>query len=645
MSWLTPLGFLGLISLLILIIIYIIKPNYQQKIISSTFIWKLSLRYRKRKLPISKLRTILLLICQILALTACALMLAQPYIKAEFMEFNDKIIIVDASANMLASHDKETRFERAIRQVKNHTGQVMAADGNVTVIIADDDADCLVGKRLSSDSKSELNAALDALVVPGDLKCTYGSADIEGAIALAEDVLFENPKSEVYLYTATEYLNKNGINVVNVADENEWNAAILDCKLYINENYYNFDVDVACYGRDPETSVYCAISGVNGSNYDAIGRINVQFAENKPQRITFKEFRRTSDDAEIDIFSFDTAHVYFEENDSYSYDDGFYIYGGGGIQYDIDALYYSTHHNVFIPTALLQIQDMKRGIWNVFPTEIYQKNSSMLLYEEHDFYIYEGVMPSRIPEDGVVMLINPDKVPKGLDDIEIASKKENFTAHEPFYPAEDQLEHPILSHVDVSDYAVRTYSKVTAYDGYTVLAYCNSDPVLLVKNTPSRKIIVFCLDYRWSTASIVPHYPVLIYNIFNYFFPQTFTDRVYEIGEEITLNARGSEFEIINEKINFRKEINDFSESFVPPEPGTYTTVQTLVNGEKLNESFYVKIPSSESDVERVLDELPRPYVEELVKPDDLDLLMYFAIALVALLFIEWWLQSRSYLN
>ena len=32
MSWLTPLGFLGLISIIALIIIYIIKPNYEKRI-------------------------------------------------------------------------------------------------------------------------------------------------------------------------------------------------------------------------------------------------------------------------------------------------------------------------------------------------------------------------------------------------------------------------------------------------------------------------------------------------------------------------------------------------------------------------------------------------------------------------------------
>jgi len=99
MKLLTPLGLLGLISLLILLIIYIIKPNYQQKRISSTFIWKLSLRYRKKKIPISKLRNILIIICQILILTSCAFILAQPNKVLEMPEKTDELIIVlDASA-------------------------------------------------------------------------------------------------------------------------------------------------------------------------------------------------------------------------------------------------------------------------------------------------------------------------------------------------------------------------------------------------------------------------------------------------------------------------------------------------------------------------------------------------------------------
>ena len=86
MNLLTPLGLLGLFAIAVLILIYIIKPNYQQKIVSSTHIWKLSLKYRKKRIPISKFRNILLIICQILILSLCAFLLAQPIIEAQTVE-------------------------------------------------------------------------------------------------------------------------------------------------------------------------------------------------------------------------------------------------------------------------------------------------------------------------------------------------------------------------------------------------------------------------------------------------------------------------------------------------------------------------------------------------------------------------------
>ena len=83
MELLRPLGLLGLLGIAILILIYILKPNYQQKIISSTYVWKLSLKYRRKQVPINRLLSILLLILQILVIAACAMVLAQPFIPSQ----------------------------------------------------------------------------------------------------------------------------------------------------------------------------------------------------------------------------------------------------------------------------------------------------------------------------------------------------------------------------------------------------------------------------------------------------------------------------------------------------------------------------------------------------------------------------------
>ena len=76
--------------------------------------------------------------------------------------------------------------------------------------------------------------------------------------------------------------------------------------------------------------------------------------------------------------------------------------------------------------------------------------------------------------------------------------------------------------------------------------------------------------------------------------------------------------------------------------PGIYTLSQTIISGEDVVENFYVKVPAEESHINLVEDVLTNPYFMIDDQVDDLDLLLYFAIALVTLLFAEWWLKTRE---
>ena len=110
MSFLQPLGLLGLIGVPIIIIIYIIKSRFVQKPVASTFIWKRSLKYVKRKIPLSVILS-LLLILQILTVVAASLAISRPTVKP--FKSNEQILILDASASMQSSFEGKTRFEAA----------------------------------------------------------------------------------------------------------------------------------------------------------------------------------------------------------------------------------------------------------------------------------------------------------------------------------------------------------------------------------------------------------------------------------------------------------------------------------------------------------------------------------------------------
>ena len=119
MNWLTPLGFLGALGIVALIIIYIIKPNFQNKRISSTFVWRMSLKYRKKSIPISKIQNLLIFLCQVLILATLTTMLAGPIIERAVGKDDDEVvIIVDASAGMRMREAGKTRFDRALTEAK-----------------------------------------------------------------------------------------------------------------------------------------------------------------------------------------------------------------------------------------------------------------------------------------------------------------------------------------------------------------------------------------------------------------------------------------------------------------------------------------------------------------------------------------------
>ena len=80
MSFLYPLGLLGLIGVPILILVYIIKSKYTEQTVASTYLWTLSERFLKRKRRPSPLAGLISLIIQILAVIVASLAIAHPSI-------------------------------------------------------------------------------------------------------------------------------------------------------------------------------------------------------------------------------------------------------------------------------------------------------------------------------------------------------------------------------------------------------------------------------------------------------------------------------------------------------------------------------------------------------------------------------------
>ena len=626
MTWLLPIGLLGLIGVIALIVIYIIKPNYQQKRVSSTYVWRLSLKYKKRKLPVNKLRNIIQFICQFLVLTIAGLLIAQPVLAAlESSDPNEKVIVIDASASMLVSLDGETRFERAIEEAKIIAEAAFSEQSLVTVIVADASPKYLVQQIGRSDS-AELYKQLD------ELECTYGSADVEGAIALAETVLDKNNAAEVYFCTATKYLNSNKINIVDVSSPQDWNAAILDCTAEFDENnHYVINVDVGCYGRTEAVYVNIKVHKPNGKDE----AIEIEKAEYFDPSEEEKTVSFTTDDfGNYAIYSYDFIEVYISTStpDSFFDDDVFVLYGGE--KQVIKIQYASTLPNRYFSSVIRAIRQYLRGSWDIKLTEV--TDEEKMQTEGYDFYIFEHTMPDVIPTDGVVLLVNPDVAPYGSE-LEVGLSIQTSSPDDPLAAG---TPHPIMNNISSEGISIALYKEILSAPGYQELAYYNGNPVILCKEDQGQKVVVWAFDLNYSTAALT-EFSAMMLNMFNYFIPVTIKTNSFEIGDVVEFNGRGTNLNVTGADID--ETFESAKGSIVVTTPGPYTVTQEPMQGDQLIiDEFYVHIPNNESNITKVLDNLPILNYEKQEGLEFRDLLFYFAIALVSFMMIERIIETKK---
>ena len=152
--------------------------------------------------------------------------------------------------------------------------------------------------------------------------------------------------------------------------------------------------------------------------------------------------------------------------------------------------------------------------------------------------------------------------------------------------------HPLFKYTDIGKVSVQTHI-AAAYDSeYEVLASCANNPVLLLKENQTSKVLVMGFSVHLSNLTISKEFPMLMYNIFEYFFPATVEGNSFEVYESVLLNARGSEL-YVSRGADVINTFETFPATLNVDLPGTYVLTQTTFFGENVSESIYVKIPAA----------------------------------------------------
>ncbi|MDE7086705.1 MAG: BatA and WFA domain-containing protein, partial [Clostridia bacterium] len=250
MSFLYPLGLLGLLAIPVLILIYIIKSKYTEQVIPSTYLWTLSERFLKRKNPVKAITGIISLILQILAVIFISIALAHPVFTLKG-QATDYCFILDGSGSMNVVQGNKTVFEEGKDRIRGLINS--AADGSsYTLITTGNTTDVTV--KQSEDKKATIRL-LDMM----EPSCV--ASDFNNAVLEAQKLFDDVPSCKFYLVTDKDFDNVQNIEHIKLTTNGK-NYALSGVD-------YSFNADggvtvsgkVFAYSEDAEVDVDIRFNG------------------------------------------------------------------------------------------------------------------------------------------------------------------------------------------------------------------------------------------------------------------------------------------------------------------------------------------------------------------------------------------------
>lgn len=175
MSLLVPAALAFGIIIPIILLFYFMRPKRQNRVVGSTLLWQQALQDLQASRPWQRLRITPLLLLQLLAALVIVLILARPAIFLPSPISGDTIIILQSSASMQATDVAPNRFEAAKSQIADLVDGLGPND-HLSLISMAHTPQVLIA---SSQDRSQITAALQRA------KVTNQDADLEQALSLA----------------------------------------------------------------------------------------------------------------------------------------------------------------------------------------------------------------------------------------------------------------------------------------------------------------------------------------------------------------------------------------------------------------------------------------------------------------------------
>ena len=454
MSFLYPIGLLGLIGIPILIIIYIIKSKYTEQTVASTYLWTLSERFLKRKNPISRLTGLISLILQILIVTAISFAIAHPVFTLKGSA-NEYCFILDASGSMQIQDDGVTRFDQA----KDKIAQTIedAADGSCYTLIYMGNTTNFVYEKLTDKD--------DALLRLDETRVSDVEADTADALALAQKYFGKNPSTLTYFATDVNYGVTKGTNITfwkigKVVD----NCALKDVTCSFSGGELTVNGIVKSYKSPKSITIQVYVDDFSTPLKSATWLANSADAAGTPFILT------------CNAQSYSKIKVAIREADALVEDNEVILYNAKAND-DSEETPYKT---LIVSDEPYFIERVIRAVSNANVTV--ESTTQYNGKTGYGLYIFQNYTPAVVPKDGTVWFINPESQIDGagftVQDPEV--KEERGAMLQPSTSTSSTVQ-GLLKGLFQEKIYVAEYVKCGLYRSFTTLFEYNKNPIIFYR--------------------------------------------------------------------------------------------------------------------------------------------------------------------
>ena len=605
-----PLVLLVLVPVIILL--YILKQEAKQKSFSSTMLWQEVYRNIEAAKPWEKLKKNILMILQILTVLLFIFVLMDPWLKSAGKEKGQAILVLDSSASMDTVYDgKQTRLEAAKEAACNYVDGLPSGT-TVHVINSNQQAVLLLSSSKDKTEAKKRIMGIEQTRLPGELSVSLG---------LVQSCANQSENARIVFFTDTAF------------DIGNMEASV--------EPFYseteNISVDMVSYARKEETLLVLVrltsysdtmqkreinLYGMDDTGEEKL--LDIASAQIPPGESQSVYFELNADEAADRIQVF---RAELNEKDALSGDNSAWCVVD---EAKTNRILLVTQSNLFVEKALTNLPGV----------ELYRTSDEKLaegnVKDAYDLYIFDGMVPEKLPSEGSMMFINCE--------------------HEELFKNCGKVQGRILDFVD-SD--VTFYVSDSSFGVNEVFIYqlpvwgkrflmAGEDTAGFYGVYDGQRIAVMGFDLHQTDLGLQAEFPVLMSNLADYLLDGGLTDEIsYTAGDSIVLHGStgGSEL-ILTEPDGTKRSIeaSKAAGSYVQvTDVGIYEAVQELdgkVKQQKFSAGFPVEQESSVNSARSMVKEGDEGVILQ-GRMGVLEIRNYLLFVLLLLLAAEWIIYIR----